>query len=157
MENKTIFVDFDDTLCLHKYKIVVYNQCIFNNAKFASEKMYQKSSANILLIKYLEEQQKQGAKLILLTSSCSKMLEIKKYWLKQCCENLIFDDYISVSIDITKTEIMLAYSKFYKISQSNIEFIDDSCKERWEAEYHGIITYNPQIIANAFFLSNFNK
>lgn len=135
----------------------MYKQNIFNHAKFASEEIYQESSANILLIKYLEEQQKQGAKLMLLTSSCSKMLEIKKHWLKQYCENLVFEDYISVSIDITKTEIILAYSKFSRIPISNIEFIDDSCKERSDAEHYEIATYNPQLIANKFFLSNYNK
>lgn len=156
MENKTIFIDFDDTLCLHKYENKV-TENIFNEASFASEEMFHGCSANVLLIKYLEEQQKLGARLIVLTSASSKMLEVKKNWIKQHCKNLMFDDYISVSIDITKAKIMLHYSKFYNIPLKNIEFIDDARNERWDAEHSGIVTYNPQLVANNFFLSNYNK
>ena len=57
----------------------------------------------------MNNEKNNGAKIILLTSSCSRVFDIKKYWLKTNCPLIQFDDYISASSDINKTEIMLSY------------------------------------------------
>ncbi|HAJ77977.1 MAG TPA: hypothetical protein DCO89_02810 [Clostridiales bacterium] len=144
---KIIFVDFDDTICLHNVHIDIDDR-MFLNSNEASEKFYSKSELNQPLYKYLVNENNNGAKIILLTSACSKMLDVKKYWLKTNCPLIEFDDYISASIDINKTQIMLSYAKHNKIDVSNIILIDDSCTERRTAEEGGIFTYNPQLIMN---------
>ncbi len=144
---RVIFVDFDDTICLHNVHICVDDR-MFLNINEASEKFYAKSEINQPLNKYLVNEKNNGATIILLTSACSKMLDIKKYWLRTNCPLIEFDDYISASIDINKTQIMLSYAKYNKIDISSIVLIDDSCIERKIAEESGISTYNPQLIMN---------
>ena len=73
---------------------------------------------------------------------------MKKYWLQKYCPLLKFDDYISTSIDLNKTEIILHYAKYKGVLPSDIVLIDDLNVERWTAEKMGIITYNPQLIMN---------
>ena len=121
---------------------------MFLNIKDASNKFYQKSELNKPLYKYLIDKKNSGAKIILLTSACSKMLDVKKYWLQSNCPLVEFDDYISASIDINKTQIMISYVKYNGINISDIILIDDSCIERRVAEESGILTYNPQLIMN---------
>lgn len=139
-----IFVDFDDTLCLHKKKIESANFIAFN-ALDICDTVYKDSIPNKALINYLYKKQNEDYLIIMLTSACSKMLDIKKVWcIKHCPE--LFDDYISVSIDISKSEIMDAFIKRYNLNPSDCIFIDDNCEERWLAERLNITTFNPQII-----------
>ena len=144
---KVIFVDFDDTICLHRSHIYIDDRMFYPIDK-ACEMFYKNSEPNHQLYKYLIEEQKNGARLILLSSASSTMLRIKEFWLKNNCPLLRFDDYISASIDIDKTNIMCAYAKHYNIDISNLIFIDDSCIERKTAEKYGILTFNPQLIMN---------
>lgn len=144
---KIIFVDFDDTLCLHRFNIYI-DERMFEETNKACEMFYAKSELNLALYKYLTNMQKDGAKIILLTSACSKMLDIKKYWIEKNCPLAIFDDYIAVSIDINKAQIMIEYARHNKIDISEIIFIDDNCTERKYAQEKGILTYNPQLIMN---------
>ena len=110
---KTIFVDFDDTLCLHRFNVYV-DERMFEETHKACELFYANSELNLALYKYLDDMQKDGAKIILLTSACSKMLDIKKYWIEKNCPLVKFDDYIAVSIDINKAQIMFEYAKYNK-------------------------------------------
>lgn len=144
---KTIFVDFDDTLCLHKFNLYT-DARIFENLDNACDKFYNQSELNKQLYSYLIDMKKSGNEIILLSSACSKMLEIKKYWIEKYCPLVRFDDYIAVSIDIDKTKIMCEYAKYHKIDISNIIFIDDNCTERKCALEMGILTYSPQLIMN---------
>ena len=144
---KVIFVDFDDTLCLHRLNVYTDSR-IFEKVDVACSKFYCQSELNKKLYEYLIDAKHNGNKIILLTSACSKMLEIKKYWIKQNCPLIDFDDYIAVSIDIDKSKIMSEYAKYNKIDISNIIFIDDNCTERKYAQENGILTYNPQLIMN---------
>lgn len=145
--DKVIFVDFDDTLCLHRFNIYT-DARIFEKVDIACSKFYNQSELNHQLYKYLIDMKQNGYKIILLTSACSKMLEIKKFWLKQNCPLVEFNDFISVSIDIDKSKIMIEYAKFNNIDNSNIIFIDDNCSERKYAQENGISTYSPQLIMN---------
>ena len=144
---KVIFVDFDDTICLHKFHIDV-DERLFDEVSVACENFYSKSDLNKSLYNYLIEMKKNGARIILLTSACSKMLDIKKYWIEKNCSLVKFDDYISASIDINKTQIMQAYAKHNNTDIKDIILIDDSCIERRVAEECGFLTYNPQLIMN---------
>ena len=144
---KVIFVDFDDTLCLHRFNIYTDGR-IFENISDACEKFYNQSELNKQLYNHLIDMQKNGYKIIMLSSACSKMLDVKKYWTEKNCPLVKFDDYIAVSIDIDKTKIMCEYAKYHKIDISNIIFIDDNCTERKCASEMGILTYSPQLIMN---------
>ena len=145
--SKVIFVDFDDTICLHNIHIFIDDR-MFLNVDEASAKFYANSELNIPLYRYLVNEKNNGTNIILLTSACSKMLDVKKCWLKNNCPSIEFDDFISASIDINKTQIMLCYAKHNKIDILDLVLIDDSCIERRTAEENGIITYNPQLIMN---------
>ena len=144
---KTVFVDFDDTICLHRHEVEKNEKMFFEKEK-ACEILYKDSEVNIALYNYLIELKNFGYQVILLSASCSKLFELKKYWLEKNCPLLKFDDYISVSIDINKTQIMLAYVKYKNMKVEDIMLIDDLNIERWSAEKEGIKTLNPQLIMN---------
>ena len=144
---KTIFVDFDDTLCLHRFNLYI-DARIFEKVDVACDKFYNQSELNKELYKYLIDMKKNGYEIILLSSACSKMLDVKKYWIEKYCPLVKFNDYIAVSIDIDKTKIMCEYAKYHKIDTSDLIFIDDNCTERKCASEMGILTYSPQLIMN---------
>lgn len=144
---KIIFVDFDDTICLHRYSVLI-DERMFDDVDDACSKFYAQSELNLPLYRYLTEKSKSGVKIILLTSACSKMLDIKKCWLEKNCPLVNFDDFISASIDINKAQIMCGYAKHNKIDIGDIIFVDDSCAERNMAQEKGILNFNPQLIAN---------
>lgn len=144
---KVIFVDFDDTICLHRFHIQI-DERMFYSINKASELFYENSELNHQLYKYLLEEQKKGANIVLLSSACSKMLDIKKHWLNQNCNLLKFNDFIASSIDISKTDIMCSYAKYNNIDINDIVLIDDNCTERKDAQKKGILTFNPQLIMN---------
>lgn len=148
---KTIFVDFDDTLCLHLYRNKV-DKHIFDEIPEACDYFYNECELNVPLYSYLAREQ-ENCDVILLSSASSKMLDIKKFWLDKYCPKLKFKDYIAVSIDINKSQIMLAYSQKFDVPIGDIVFIDDSRDERWSAESEGFCTFNPQLLMNAEYKS----
>lgn len=133
---KYLFVDFDDTLCIHPEPIKTEN-FMFEEKKDACQKFYGGSRLNIELLDYLEHFKAEGVEIILLSACNSKMLEIKKEWCKVNCPN-IFDDYIGSSVDLTKTEIIKAYASFKKENLLEMALIDDNENELQEATMAGI-------------------
>ena len=133
---KCIFVDFDDTLCLHKEPIRT-EMHMFESIETACKKFYKNSKANLELLDYLEHFKEEGTRIILLSACNSKMIEIKKEWCKNHCNNL-FDDYIGSSVDLSKSDIIKAYAEFINEDILEMSLIDDSDKELEEAIEAGI-------------------
>lgn len=131
------FVDFDDTICLHSASI--------NCNKFVNGgNPYTNSVPCSVLAEYLSRQKVKGARVVLLTTSSSYMLEHKKKW---CEENFpgLFDDFVGLSIDCTKGQYMQSYLE--QIPNEYAEFIDDSREERAEAtKVKGLVVRSPQMV-----------
>lgn len=127
-----VFVDFDDTLCLHKSTI--------NSRIIRQDDFYKHSIPNNTLIKILQEyKDKTGDSVILLTMASSFMLEHKKEWCNKHCNGLI-DGFISLSVDCSKAEYINNFD-------GAIVFIDDSAKERSEVEkLNNTVVLSPQYI-----------
>lgn len=137
---KYIFVDFDDTLCLHRSSIKS-DLCI-NIVK----EPYLSSEPNYKLIEYLKIKNNDGYKIILVTNASSFMLEHKKKWINKICPQLFYA-YESFSIDCSKQEYIERMLDEHDIEDAI--YIDDSASERAKAEYiNNLIVYSPQIIAN---------
>lgn len=124
-----IFVDFDDTLCLHRTDI--------NSKKFLiKDGAYLTSIPNKPLINQLYELKADGNKLILLTMSSSFMLEHKKNWCNKNCPNL-FDDYVGLSIDCKE----YIYTKCHFANENEVHiFIDDNREERHFSRSTSLLT-----------------
>lgn len=132
-----IFVDFDDTLCLHRVDI--------NSKEFLTKDgAYLTSVPNKPLINQLYELKADGNKLILLTMSSSFMLEHKKNWCNENCPNL-FNDYVGLSIDCNKAEYIYTICNFTDENEIHI-FIDDNREERHLVEkLNNVRVYSPQL------------
>lgn len=133
---KTLFVDFDDTLCVHPEPIKT-ELYMFETIEKACEKFYHKSKLNLELLDYLEHFKEEGVEIILLSTCNSKMIEIKKEWCRKYCPD-IFDDYIGASMDLSKTEIIKAYAVFKNEELLEMALIDDNDNELEEATMAGI-------------------
>ena len=148
---KFVFVDFDDTLCLHS-GIIDTEKYLFTRPCRVAKQAYSKSRLNSTLVYYLQKLKKDGYTVILLTSACSKILSADKSWCAKYCPKL-FDDFISSGEDISKIEILKAYKKRYKIKgKDDIILIDDKCFIRKMAEKEGFKTFSPQYLQNYILL-----
>ena len=91
-----IFVDFDDTLCLHSHKID-YKRFITAPSEYISDEAYKDSILNNSLYEWLlgkQNDSKSRAQVYILTSASSFMLEAKKIWIKMHCPKLdIIDEF----------------------------------------------------------------
>lgn len=131
-----IFVDFDDTLCIHPNPIKTELH-MFEDVKTACENFYSNSKVNLDIIDYLEHYKSEGAYIILLSACNSKMLEIKKEWCNINCPDL-FDDYIGSSVDLSKSEIIMAFAAYKNVDIEDISLIDDNDEELDKATKMGI-------------------
>lgn len=132
-----VFVDFDDTLCLHRKEIDSKNFICEGNA-------YLSSVPNKPLIDKLYALKQEGHKIVLLTMASAFMLKHKIEWCEKNCPDLI-NDYEGLSIDCSKKDYISQISN----SVSNNEvilFIDDSHVERHQVEeLDKVIVYSPQL------------
>lgn len=112
-----IFVDFDDTLCLHISAI--------ESSKYLSEYPYANSVPNRILIDWLYTT-KPKYDVVLLTKASSFMLEHKKKWCGVVCPGLI-DEFVGLSVDCSKKDYIANF-------RGDNVFIDDSAAERSAAE-----------------------
>ena len=144
--SKVIFVDFDDTLCLHR-KEVRTEQAVWLGKEEGCKVAYGGSEPNHKVIQFVEQEKKKGARVVLLSSANSKMLQLKECWCEKHCGGLI-DEFVGSSIDLTKTQVMQAYAEKEGLDPGEIVFIDDRLAERLEAEKAGITVFSPQLIQN---------
>ena len=123
---KTIFVDFDNTLCLHRYPInYASKSALFSSTDVAEKIWFRNSIPYQELIDKLSQLQQNGVKIILLTSSGTKQLAAKKIWLNRHASNLHFDIIQAVSVDCSKAQYISAYIKYNHLETKECLMIDD--------------------------------
>lgn len=144
---KVIFVDFDDTLCVHtEYLNDKYKQFLFCDPETLCEKIYRSSLVNhILLTKLTQLKNEYNAQVILISSANSLLLDAKKHWCMQHCPDL-FNQFISSSIELTKADIILSYCTHEHLNEREVLFVDDSWREREQALHMNIHAVTPQEI-----------
>ena len=146
-----IFVDFDDTLCLHTHWRPLTEYC-WAEPKDAVNKLFGHAQVNKPLYDYLLEKINNGDKVYLLTQSSSLMLKIKMEWIKQKYPLLKFEDFVCMASDEnTKANLMELFAQRYQLDHKQLLLIDDKSKERWQAEKKGFLSTNPQLIANEMY------
>lgn len=122
-----IFVDFDDTLCLH-VKRLEQKKALFCDSSTAADYVYKDSILNQPLHDWLKDSQEHGASLILITEASSMLLDVKKAWVLKNCGDLGFDYFISTSMDLDKADHLERFEGMHP--DSKILFVDDRGKER---------------------------
>lgn len=144
-----IFVDFDDTLCLHPHRISS-RKYITSPPEYIAEHAYKESVINSALVAWLKRKQTDDkARLYLITSASTFMVAAKKLWIEKNCPELTFTDFIGVSVDTDKTSVIEAYRKIFP-DDMRMYYIEDSFSERAKTEkaVDGVIIRSPQWIAN---------
>lgn len=138
-KNNYIFVDFDDTLCLHK-KTIYCDKYIFANTN-----PYTNSIPNKKLMDFLIKKSKEKYKIILLTYASSFMLQHKIKWCSNNC-SFKFYDYIGLGIDCSKSLYIKKISNKKNIGK--IIFIDDNNVDRQNCEnIKNLQILSPQYLA----------
>ncbi len=125
MKIKALFVDFDNTICLHRYTINYASSSVFSNNEDALKSWFKDSIANKRLKTALETAKAKGCKLIMLTSAGSKQLAVKKLWMKKNGFYELFEDFYSISADMTKLQFAYTYRKNYGLEYDECALIDD--------------------------------
>lgn len=122
---KVIFVDFDNTICLHR-KPIEYGdpKVLFMDSEKACDCWFQNSVACKELITKLYEMKQKGAELFLLTDSGSRQLESKKIWIKKNCDGL-FTDCFATSVDAPKWAFIKSYMEYKGLAFEECMLIDD--------------------------------
>jgi len=145
-----IFVDFDDTLCLHPHGISS-SKYITSPPEYIAEHAYKDSCVNSSLVAWLHKKQTdEKAQLYLITSASTFMVAAKRIWIEKNCPELTFADYIGVSVDTDKTSVIEAYRKIFP-GDRRMYYIEDSFSERAKTEkaVEGVIVRSPQWISNS--------
>ena len=124
---KAIFVDFDNTICLHRHPVDYASPiALFEDSLHASRELFSDSLINQNLIDILSDIRESKDVIIgMLSSSGSIQLEIKKSWLKMAAPRLSFDFVYGVSVDCTKRQFIISFQKYYSIQPSECLLIDD--------------------------------
>ncbi len=134
-----IFVDFDNTLCLHMNRInYADSNLLFGDSETACEKWFKHSIVNETLIEYLEEQRLRNTVIILLSDSGSTQLEAKKLWVEQNCPPQLFSRIVATSIDCGKLLYIKSYMTYMGLSAQDILLIDDTPDTYNTASVRGI-------------------
>lgn len=149
--NKKIFIDFDDTICLHKGKIRTEKYIRMLPEEIVVQ-AYENSQLNTSLYKWLinlQQNRQWDVKIYLLTHSSSFMLEAKKLWLEDNCPDIEFTDYIAISYDISKIDVIQSYYEAYGNACKIIVVDDDpTYRNALEDANNQIVIYNPQFLSN---------
>jgi hypothetical protein len=144
-----IFVDFDDTLCLHPHRISS-RHFITSPPEHIAKHAYKDSCVNSALVAWLHQKQTDDkAQIYLITSASTFMVAAKKIWIQRNCPELEISDYIGVSVDVDKASVLEAYRKIFP-REMRMYYIDDSASERAKSEkaLEGVIIRSPQWISN---------
>ena len=143
---KAIFVDFDDTLCIHGVRPDSFSSSGLDYRRrcIAGVSSYEYSRLNTGLVELLKEARKNGAKLFLVghitTSLC---IDIKKDYLITNIGEDIFEKYIGVCKREDKVPVICDVLKVYNMSKSVALVIDDHIDTNVEAEAVGIDARTP--------------
>lgn len=139
---KLIFVDFDDTLCLHSSWVSYQTLLLAGNDMTLD--ILKDSVPNYPLIEYLEkESEDPETAIFLISASCSLFIPYKKRWCDQYCSKVRFTDYIGSSIEASKAIIMEGYRRQYNLKPEDVIYIDDWATERKAALEYNFKVYSP--------------
>ncbi len=147
-----IFVDFDDTLCLHR-RSIRSEQYILGTPEYIAHFAYKESMKNKSLEQWLLNKQNSAGeetKIIMLSKASSIMFEAKKIWMSKNMPDVKLYESYSLSEDIgSKVVIVEAYVK--QNSGEHIFFIDDDASERRKVEERcpNVTVVSPQFLQNA--------
>lgn len=148
---KACFISFDNVLCLHYEDLVFDESIFFQSLKDATAHLYSASYLNMPVYRYLIAIQEIGYPVILLSCANSKYLSLQKEWIKEHCRQVKFKDYIGVSSDKEKLDIIKCYRTFFNIESENILYIDNCCSIKEEMLQNSIKPLSPQLIANEMY------
>lgn len=161
---KAVFVDFDNTLVLHiDPKVTKYLKkseralCMFKPKKEAV-KMYEHSCINTDVVDYIKNSIESDGKVILLSESTSKLMEVKRYYLQKHLPNFV-DEYISTSLkDIPKSLVIEAYIRQFNIPRNRVLYIEDDVGSIDMIRKQGlkIDVMQPQVISYASHIEPLN-
>lgn len=152
-ENKTIYVDFDNTLCLFKQlpateeiPAVTEPDALIkddNALRMWARKYYKDCAFNSVLGHFLLQCKNNGCTLKVLTNETWPFkVQAKKYWMQDCAPGLI-DDVIRLSKEKTKADFIHSIEKDNK----NVILIDDRYTEQIKPALRlGIEAYTPQYL-----------
>ena len=120
---KVVFIDFDDTICLHKKPIdYASSDVLFEPPEVAASKWFADSFLNIPLYDMMLSSGKKKA--ILLTQSGNTQLEAKKVWLANNAPQIDFV-FKSVSTDCPKYKYIESFCKKFGFGYEDCLLIDD--------------------------------
>ena len=129
---KAVFVDFDNTLCLHKRPIDYTSADIMfpalpYNIDERVNRYFGNSIENTTLIDILKKMKGMSldTKFYILTTAGSKQRDLKLLWLTKHDLHEFFDEVLSVSDDCSKSEVIASYKKHYNLNANDILFLDN--------------------------------
>lgn len=123
---RIVFVDFDNTLCVHSHPID-YTSNLLESKEDACTSWFKESYLDMTLVEYLVNLKETNCKIILLSNSGSKQLEVKKYFCEKYVPDL-FDDYVGCSCDCSKYDFIKAYLQKHDLVYVQCLLIDDSAE-----------------------------
>lgn len=147
LKGKYVFFDVDGTLLEYRYKDQVYasrrpelgcqtlNDFLFNDLFLKARPL--KTMQKIV-------SQLDSDKIYILGSVvCNNEVNQKYIWLEKNYPNFKKENIFFICSTISKTEVMMEFSKQYNIDLSDIVFIDDRLDYLRKAEEIGITVYHP--------------
>lgn len=147
----SIFVDFDNVLCLHSHDIHCKDY-ILSPAEYISEAAFKESAPNFPLIKWLKEKQHDyRTQIYVLTPASSFMVDALRLWIDEKCKDISISGIISYGSDVEKRDIIAAYFKI-KTTESRTFVIVDDPEERADISELSpkLVVRSPQWIMNTF-------
>lgn len=147
LKDKYVFFDVDGTLSEYRHRDKVYasrrpelgcqtlNDFLFSNLFLEARPL--KTMQKIV-------SQLDSDKIFILGSIvCNNEVNQKYIWLEKNYPNFKKENMFFISSTILKTEVMVEFSKQYKIDLNDIVFIDDRLDILRKAEELGITSYHP--------------
>ena len=146
-EYNIIFVDFDHTICIHKYPINYSDSHIlFMQPEEAAVKWFKDSIPNMPLINMLKQGTSKNTRLYLITEAGNLQLRAKESWLERF--NINWSGIISISKDMTKLDFMKSVGFQFNYQPEEMLLIDDDSTLRRLCENQNIChTISPQYYA----------
>jgi hypothetical protein len=143
---KAIFIDFDDTLCIHSGRARKSEEQ-YNSGVVSGTYRWQDCSPNIHMKKLVKMADQNDTPLFLISSTCSSVhANAKLEWVKRNY-GVTMENYC-VGKRKDKLKIMQAYCTAFDIAKDRVLIIDDCWDTLHEAEASGIHSCSPMEVVN---------
>lgn len=147
LKEKYVFFDVDGTLSEYRHRDKIYGgRCPELGCQTLNDFLF---SDLFLKSRPLKTMQKVISQLdsdkifVLGTVVCNNEVEQKYIWLEKYFPNFKKKNIIFISSTMLKPEVMIEYSKKYKLNLNDIVFVDDRLDVLRKAEELGITAYHP--------------